>query len=78
MKSRHWGNHNMRTAGIFDYVIARVDNVVHVDFDRDTRPPKPTFPGAGALRAESSNAAHANSHRPSLLDHPVRRQTARG
>jgi hypothetical protein len=78
MNSRHWGNHDMRTAGISDYVIAREDNVLHVEFGRDTRPPNPTFPGAGARRAESPNAAHANSHRPPLLDHPVRRQTARG
>ena len=41
------------------YVIAREDNVVHVDFDRDSKP-KPTFPGAGALRAESSSDVHAD------------------
>jgi hypothetical protein len=38
------------------YVIAREDNVVHVDFDRDSRPPRPPFPGAAALRRFSSSA----------------------
>jgi hypothetical protein len=33
------------------YVIAREDNVVHVEFDRDTRPPTPTFPGAVRFEA---------------------------
>jgi hypothetical protein len=60
------------------YVITREDNVVHVDFDRDTRPPKPTFPGAGALRAESSNSAPATFYRPPLLDEAVHRKAAQG
>ncbi len=32
------------------HVIAREGNVVHVDFTGDTRPPRPTLPGATALR----------------------------
>jgi hypothetical protein len=43
------------------YVIAREGNVVHVEFVRDTRPPTPTFPGAGALRGSSSDVEFANS-----------------
>jgi hypothetical protein len=58
------------------YVIAREDNVVHVDFDRDTRPPKPTFPGAGALRAQASNSASATFYHPHLLDEAVRQKAA--
>jgi hypothetical protein len=42
------------------YVIAREDNVVHVDFDRDSRPPRPPFPGAAALRAGSSTSANVS------------------
>jgi hypothetical protein len=60
------------------YVIAREDNVVHVKFDRDTRPPTPTFPGAGALRGESSKAAFANSHHSLFLIRGVRRKATQG
>ncbi len=35
------------------YVIARENNVVLVNFRRDTDSPAPRFPGAGALRLES-------------------------
>jgi hypothetical protein len=38
------------------HVIAREDNVVHVVFDRDSRPPRPPFPGASGLRAGSSSS----------------------
>jgi hypothetical protein len=60
------------------YVIARENNVVHVDFHRDTRPPTPTFPGAGALRVEASTAVDASFYRPLLADQGVRRKAARG
>ena len=36
------------------YVIARENNVVRVDLRRDSDPPAPTFPGAGALRVEQT------------------------
>jgi hypothetical protein len=58
------------------YVIAREDNVVHVEFDRDTRPPTPTFPGAGALRGGSSDVEFASSYRPPVLNHVFRRKAA--
>ncbi|MFZ5693566.1 MAG: hypothetical protein ACOY5F_20220 [Pseudomonadota bacterium] len=32
------------------YVIGREQNVVRVNFARDSEPPTPPFPGAGALR----------------------------
>jgi hypothetical protein len=41
----------MQTKGcVSRYVIGRQDNIVVVDF-RQTNPPAPHFPGAGALRA---------------------------
>jgi hypothetical protein len=55
------------------YVIAREDNVVHVDFDRDSRPPRPPFPGAAALRAGSSSSVHVN-----LVGRAARRKAAEG
>jgi hypothetical protein len=33
------------------YVIARENNVLRVNFERNTDPPGPQFPGAGALRS---------------------------
>jgi hypothetical protein len=50
------------------YVVARENNVVHVNFNRDTRPPRPTFPGAGALRAGSSSSADVSFYRPPSSD----------
>ncbi len=40
----------MRRPIVERYVVCRTDNVVHIDFERDTDPPTPTFPGAGSLR----------------------------
>jgi hypothetical protein len=60
------------------YVIAREDNVVHVDFDRDSRPPRPPFPGAAALRAGSSSSAHVSFDYPSVVDRAVRRKVGQG
>jgi hypothetical protein len=59
------------------YVIAREDNIVHVDFDRDSRPPRPPFPGAAALRAGSSSSAHVSLDYPSVVGRAVRRKGAR-
>jgi hypothetical protein len=41
----------MCTAFVNRYVVWRDDNVVHADFERETDPPTPTFPGAGSLRS---------------------------
>jgi hypothetical protein len=38
------------------YVIAREENVVHVDFRCSREPPGPQFPGAGALRGSCGSA----------------------
>lgn len=41
----------VQTANVIDrYVVARENNVLRVDFNRDPDPPSPWFPGAGALR----------------------------
>jgi hypothetical protein len=56
------------------YVIARKDNVVHVDFDRGSRPPRPTFPGAAALRFKSSSSAYVSVNSPPLLRQAVMRE----
>jgi hypothetical protein len=40
----------MRRPLLDRYVVRRADNVVHIDFERDTDPPTPTFPGSGSLR----------------------------
>jgi len=40
----------MRKPLLDQYVVRRADNVVHIDFERDTDPPTPTFPGSGSLR----------------------------
>jgi hypothetical protein len=58
------------------YVIAREDNVVHVDFDRDSRPPRPPFPGASALRAGSSSSAHDGFDYPPVADQADLRKAA--
>jgi hypothetical protein len=42
------------------HIIARERNVVLVDFDRDPDPPKPKFPGAGALRQPCDDALIAS------------------
>jgi hypothetical protein len=46
------------------YVIAREDNVVHVDFHRDSRPPLPPFPGAAALRSSPISAHEGFDYPP--------------
>jgi hypothetical protein len=58
------------------YVIARKDNVVHVDFDRGARPPRPTFPGAAALRFKSSSSAYVSFNHPPLLRQAVPKKAA--
>jgi hypothetical protein len=60
------------------YVIAREDNVVHVDFDRDSRPPRPPFPGAAALRAGSSSSAHVGFDYLPVVGQAGRRKVAQG
>ncbi|MNC89309.1 hypothetical protein D3C83_52230 [compost metagenome] len=40
------------------YVIARIGNVVRVNFSRDPEPPAPRFPGAAALRGSGEEEAH--------------------
>ena len=40
----------MRKRAVDRYVLWRTDNVVRIDFGRETDPPTPTFPGAGSLR----------------------------
>jgi hypothetical protein len=60
------------------YVIAREDNVVHVDFDRDSRPPRPPFPGAAALRAGSSSSAHVSFDYLPVVDQAARRKVGLG
>jgi hypothetical protein len=60
------------------YVIAREDNVVHVDFDRGSRPPRPPFPGAAALRAGASSSAHVSFDRLPVVRRAVRRKAAQG
>ena len=45
----------MHAIGCAERVIARENNVVVVDF-RTPDPPAPKFPGAGALRAQHSEA----------------------
>jgi hypothetical protein len=60
------------------YVIAREDNVVHVDFDRDSRPPRPPFPGAAALRAGFSSSAHVSFDYLPVVDQAGRRKAAKG
>jgi hypothetical protein len=60
------------------YVIAREDNVVRVDFNRDSRPPRPPFPGAAALRAGSSNSAHESFDYLAVGGQAVRRKAAQG
>jgi hypothetical protein len=51
------------TTGILDrYIIARERNVVRVDFRRETDPPTPKFPGAGALRKDRSAAPSQRIH----------------
>jgi hypothetical protein len=60
------------------YVIAREDNVVHVDFDRDSRPPRPPFPGAAALRPGSSSSAHVGFDYLRVVGQAGRRKTAQG
>jgi hypothetical protein len=58
------------------YVIAREDNVVHDDFDRDSRPPRPPFPGAAALRAGSSSSAHERFDYLPVVGQAARRKAA--
>jgi hypothetical protein len=60
------------------FVIAREDNVVHVDFDRGSRPPRPPFPGAAALRAGSSSSAHVSFDYLPVVDQAVRRKVGLG
>jgi hypothetical protein len=60
------------------YVIAREDNVVHVDFDRVSRPPRPPFPDAAALRAVSSSAARESFDYLPVVGQAVRRKAAQG
>ena len=62
------------------YVIAREDNVVHVDFDfdGDSRSPRPPFPGAAALRAGASSAAHVSFDYLPVVARAVRRKVAQG
>jgi hypothetical protein len=60
------------------YVIAREDNVVHVDFDRDSRPPRPAFPGAAALRAGSSSTVQESFDYLPVVDQAVRRKVGQG
>jgi hypothetical protein len=60
------------------YVIAREDNIVHVDFDRDSRPPRPPFPGAAALRAGSSSSARVAFDYLPVVDQAVRRKVGQG
>jgi hypothetical protein len=60
------------------YVIAREDNVVHVDFERDSRPPRPPFPGAAALRPGSSSSAHVSFDYLPVVGQAVRRKAAQG
>jgi hypothetical protein len=46
----------MRTRYLADcYVIARENNVVRVDFNREPDPPAPQFPGAAALRNRNAS-----------------------
>jgi hypothetical protein len=40
----------MRRRIVDRYVLWRADNVLHIDFGRETDPSTPTFPGAGSLR----------------------------
>jgi hypothetical protein len=56
------------------YVIEREDNVVSVDFNRDSRPPRP----AAALRAGSSNSAHESFDYLAVGGQAVRRKAAQG
>jgi hypothetical protein len=60
------------------YVMAREDNVVHVDFERDSRPPRPPFPGAAALRAGASSSAHVSFDYLPAVEQAVRRKVAKG
>jgi hypothetical protein len=60
------------------YVIAREDNVVHVDFGRDSRPPRPPFPGAAALRAGSSSSANVGFDYLPVVGQAARRKAAQG
>jgi hypothetical protein len=60
------------------YVIAREDNVVHVDFERDSRPPRPPFPGAAALRGGASSSAEMSLDCPAVTDRAVRTKAAEG
>jgi hypothetical protein len=60
------------------YVIAREDNVVHVDFDCDSRSPRPPFPGAAALRGGSSSSAHVSLDYLPVVDQAVRRKVGLG
>src|ERR1700730_15635538 len=46
------------------YVIARESNVVRVDFARGSDPPKPQFPGAGALRIQYQDRESADTCGP--------------
>jgi hypothetical protein len=57
------------------HVIAREDNIVHVDFARDARPPLPPFPGAAALRS-SSSSAHEGFDYPPVADQAALRKAA--
>jgi hypothetical protein len=41
------------------FIIGREANVVRVDFRREPDPPAPTFPGAGALRADTRQPIEA-------------------
>lgn len=45
------------------YVVAREDNVFHVDFGYEPDPPPPPFPGAGSLRLATvlSDASDASA-----------------
>jgi hypothetical protein len=49
----------MKTSFLDRYVIARERNVVRVDFRRETDPPAPQFPGAGALRKDPPHLVNA-------------------
>lgn len=64
-----------RTSG---HVIAREDNVVHVDFERDPRFPRPPFSGAAALRAKSPSSPDASFDYKPLVGQAVRRTGAQG
>lgn len=37
-------------ARVVDRIVARMGNVLQIDFRKPSEPPEPKFPGAGALR----------------------------